>query len=56
LVQMWGVQTHVVPGSGQAIDRCCITQMLDRWLAQITYFERMRISACVLGWPAHKPK
>ena len=50
-----GVQTHVVPGSGQAIDRCYITQMLDRWLAQITYFELMRLSACVLGWPAHKP-
>jgi hypothetical protein len=27
------VQAHVVPGSGHAIDRSYITQLLDRWLA-----------------------
>ena len=32
LAQMWGVQAHVVPGSGHAIDRGYITQLLDRWL------------------------
>jgi len=26
------VQAHVVPGSGHAIDRTYITQLLDRWL------------------------
>jgi hypothetical protein len=32
LAQMWGVQAYVVPGSGHAIDRGYITQLLDRWL------------------------
>ena len=32
LAQMWGVQSHMVPGSGHAIDRGYITQLLDRWL------------------------
>jgi hypothetical protein len=32
LAQMWGVLAHVVPGSGHAIDRGYINQLLDRWL------------------------
>ena len=32
LAQMWGAQAYVVPGSGHAIDRGYITQLLDRWL------------------------